>query len=111
MVEDKDKKGNRRQYMKTLDEVKAILAKHKEELAKKYKIKEIGIFGSFVRGEQKKRSDIDILVDFEKVPDLLTFIEIERYLEKILGVKVDLVRKPALRPELKDKILSEVVQI
>lgn len=97
--------------MTTLKKIKKILSEHKEELSKKYKIKEMGIFGSYVRGEQKKRSDIDILVEFEEVPDLLTFIEIERYLEGILAVKVDLVRKPSIRPELKDTILSEVIQI
>jgi len=97
--------------MKTLAEIKKILSAHKEELAKKYKIKELGIFGSFVRGEQRKRSDIDILVDFEEVPDLLTFIEIEIYIEKLIGIKTDLVRRPALRPELKDRILNEVVSI
>lgn len=97
--------------MKTLNEVKILLSEHKEKLAKKYFIKEIGIFGSFVRGEQNKRSDIDILVDFEKLPDLLTFIEIERYLEEILGIKVDLVRRPALRIELRDKIQAEVEQV
>jgi predicted nucleotidyltransferase len=64
-----------------------------------------------VRGEQKKRSDIDILVEFEKIPDLLQFINLERYLSKLLKKKVDLVRKEAIRPELKSVILSEVVYI
>lgn len=59
----------------------------------------------------KKRSDIDILVEFEEVPDLFRFLELERYLEGLLGLKVDLVRKKALREELKDTILSEVVNI
>ena len=97
--------------MKTLEEIKKILCGHREELAERYKIKEIRIFGSFIRGEQKRRSDIDILVDFYELPDLLKFIEIERYLEELLGVGVDLVRKPALRVELRDSILSEAVQI
>ncbi|MCM8820343.1 MAG: nucleotidyltransferase family protein [Candidatus Omnitrophica bacterium] len=97
--------------MKTLQEIKEIIQKHKGELQEKYKIKEIAIFGSYVRNEQKKRSDVDILVDFYELPDLLKFIEIERYLEEILGIKVDLVRKPALRAELRDKILSEAVEI
>jgi len=97
--------------MKTLEEIKKILSKHKTELAVKYKIKEISIFGSYVRGEQKKRSDIDIFVDFYEVPDLFKFIEIEEFLENILDIKVDLVRKPVLRIELRDKILSEAVEI
>jgi predicted nucleotidyltransferase len=105
------KRFNGGRKMKTLEEIKKILSGHKEELKERYKIKEIRIFGSFIRGEQKKRSDIDILVDFYELPDLLKFIEIERYVEELLGVKVDLVRKPALRIELKDSILSEAVEI
>ncbi|MHA2620991.1 MAG: nucleotidyltransferase family protein [bacterium JZ-2024 1] len=97
--------------MKTLKEIKKILSSHKTELQEKYKIKEMRIFGSYVHNEQKKKSDIDILVDFYEVPDLLKFIEIERQLEELLGVKVDLVPKPALRVGLKDKILREAVEI
>lgn len=97
--------------MKTLKEIKEKLSSHKEELKERYKIKEIRIFGSYVRKEQRKRSDIDILVDFYEVPDLLKFIEIERYLEELLGVKVDLVPKPALRAELRDSILMEAIEI
>mgnify|MGYP000554199732 CR=1 FL=1 len=94
-----------------INEIEKILAEHKEELYQKYKIKEIGIFGSFVRGEENKESDVDIIVEFEEVPGLIKFIEIEEYLSKLLGRKVDLVRKPAIREELKDKILKEVVYI
>ena len=97
--------------MQSIKEINEVLRKHKEELYKKYKVKEIGIFGSFIRGEQRKRSDIDILVEFEEVPDLLKFIEMERYLGRLLKKKVDLVRKKALRPELRDIILEEVVYI
>ena len=97
--------------MKTLWEIIEILSIHKKEMEKKYKIREIKVFGSYVKNKQKKSSDIDILVDFYEVPDLFKFIEIEEYLENLLGVKVDLVRKPVLRAELKDKILSEAVEI
>ena len=83
--------------MKTLDEIKNILAQHKEELRQKYKVKEIGIFGSYVRGEQKRKSDVDILVEF-KEPIGLEFIELAEFLESILEVKVDLVSKGAIKP-------------
>jgi len=98
---------------KSLEEIEEILKKHKKEICEKYKVKEIGIFGSFVRGEQKKRSDVDIIVEFdeEDIPSLLEFIAFERYLEKLLGKKVDLVRKGGIRPELKAPILKEVVYI
>jgi len=95
--------------MKSLEEIKTILQQHKEELRAKYKVKEIGVFGSYVRGQQKKQSDIDILVEFEVVPGLLKFIELEDYLSELLGIKVDLVRKSSIREELRDTILQEVV--
>jgi hypothetical protein len=88
-----------------------ILKQYRNFLKDKYKVKEIGIFGSFVRGEAKKRSDIDIIVDFYEVPDLLEFINLERYLQRILRKKIDLIRKPTLRKELKKKILREVIFI
>ncbi len=94
-----------------LEEIQKILARHKKELYEKYKIKEIGVFGSFVRGEEREESDIDILVEFEEVPGLIKFIEIEEYLSKLLGRKVDLVRKPAIRKELSHRILKEVVYV
>jgi predicted nucleotidyltransferase len=97
--------------MKRLEEIKSILQQHKEELRAKYKVKEIGVFGSYVRGQQKKQSDIDILVEFEVVPGLLKFIELEDYLSELLGVKVDLVRKSSIREELRDRILQEVVML
>jgi hypothetical protein len=106
-----NKKKKREIKTKSLEEINSILKEHKEEFYKKYKVKEIGIFGSFVRGEQKKRSDIDILVEFEVLPDLLKFIEMERYLEKLLKKKVDLVEKTGLKPRLKEIILEEVVYI
>lgn len=97
--------------MKTLEEIKTTLTKHKEELIEKYNIKEIGIFGSFVKGEQKTKSDIDILVEFNELPDIFLLIDLEDYLKKLLHKKVDLVRKEAIRPELKDVVLREAVYI
>jgi len=97
--------------MKSLEEIKTMLQQHKEELRAKYKVKEIGVFGSYVRGEQKKQSDIDILVEFEIVPGLLKFIELEHYLSELLGIKVDLVRKSSIREELGDTILQEMVVV
>ncbi|MCD5417000.1 nucleotidyltransferase family protein [Candidatus Bipolaricaulota bacterium] len=98
---------------KSIDEIKKILKKHEKELKEKYGIKEIGIFGSYLRGEAKKESDIDILVEFN--PDakisLLDFVELENYLSDLLGVKVDLVEKSALKPRIGKQILSEVVYL
>ncbi|MEJ5228280.1 nucleotidyltransferase family protein [Thermodesulfovibrio sp.] len=99
--------------VKTLKEIRTILETLKPELVKKYKIKEIGVFGSWVRGEQKKNSDIDILVEFEENSgiSLFDFIEIEDYLRKKVGIKVDLVEKKALKPHIGENILREVIYL
>ena len=100
-----------KQAVKNVEEAKAVLKEHKAEVVQKYRVREIGIFGSFVRGEQRKRSDIDILVEYDGIPDLFEFINLERYLQRLLRKKVDLVRKAAIRKELKGRILKEVVYI
>jgi hypothetical protein len=97
--------------MKTLERLKETLADHKEELGERFKVKEIGFFGSYVREEQTKRSDVDVLVTFYETIDLFTFVELENYLSDILGVKVDLVMKEGIKPRLKEKILSEAVYL
>ena len=97
--------------MQTIEKLKATLALHKEELRKKYKVKEIGIFGSYVRQEQNKKSDVDVLVTFDETIDLFSFIELENYLSDILGIKVDLVMKDGIKPRLKERILSEAVYV
>jgi len=98
---------------KSLDRIKEILKKHERELRGKYGIKEISIFGSYLRGEAKEESDLDILVEFKhdaKI-SLLEFVELENYLSDLLGVKVDLVEKFALKPRIGKRILSEVVYV
>jgi len=102
-----------RQAVRNIDEAKAILKEHKVEVVQKYRVRKIGIFGSFVRGEQNKRSDIDILVEFDSrnIPGLIKLCEMERYLQKLLKKKVDVVEKSGIRPELKKGILKEVVYI
>lgn len=97
--------------MKTLEEIKRELKKLKPILKKKYKVKEIGIFGSYIKGEQRKRSDLDILIEFEDSPDLYTYIEIKNFISKALRIKVDLVMKSALKPYIGKLILKEVVYI
>lgn len=99
--------------MKKFEEIRNALAARRDELRQKYKVKEIGIFGSYVRGEQKKRSDVDILIEFEESANLslLDFIGLETYLSKVLGVKVDLVEKHALKPRIGKRILEEVKDI
>ncbi|MGD6806239.1 MAG: nucleotidyltransferase family protein [Candidatus Bathyarchaeia archaeon] len=97
--------------MQTIEKLKATLASHKDELARNYKVKEIGIFGSYVRHEQKKKSDVDVLVTFTETIDLFQFVELENYLSDLLGVKVDLVMKDGIKPRLKERILNEAVYV
>lgn len=88
-----------------------ILRRHENVIKQKYHVKKIGVFGSYVRGEQKKRSDIDILVEFKKTPDFFEFLKLEEYLRSILGRKVDLVTKDALKPYIGKHIIEEVVYL
>lgn len=97
--------------MKIQEEIEEILTSHKRKLKKRFKIKEVGIFGSCVRGEQTEKSDVDILVDFYELPDVFDLLKLERSLRRLLRCKVDVVRKQAIRKELRDRILSEVVNI
>jgi len=94
-----------------LEEIKEILEKHKEELRDRYGVKEIGLFGSLVRGEMKKDSDVDILVEFERPIGLFKFLELEEYLGNLIGRKVDLVSKKALKPHIGRYILKEVIYV
>lgn len=89
----------------------SILRQHLPEISRKYKVNYLGIFGSYVRGEQEQDSDLDILVEFEEDPSFFEYIRLEDYLSEILGVKVDLVMKSALQPAIGKRILEEVVAV
>lgn len=86
-----------------------MLRLHDTDVREKFKITEIGVFGSYVRGEQREDSDIDILVEFEKgYKTFDNYMELKFFLEEILTSKIDLVIKTAIRDEIKQNILSEV---
>ncbi len=97
--------------MEGIEGLRARLAGHRDELREKYKVNELELFGSYARGEQKDKSDLDILVEFEEPVSLLGLVRVENYLSELLGVKIDLVPKKDLRPELKDRVLSEAVAL
>lgn len=97
--------------MTTKEKVLKVLKDSKPEIKNKYKVKKLGLFGSYVSGEYKKTSDIDILVDFEENADLFDFIGLSMYLEEKLKQKVEVVSKNALRDEIKDNILLQVIYI
>jgi predicted nucleotidyltransferase len=99
--------------MPTLEEAKAQLELLKPVLKERFQVETIGIFGSYTRGEQKKKSDIDILVTFTEPNniDLIDFIELKQFLTRKLKTKVDLVEKTALKHRIKNKILQETIYV
>ncbi|MCM8760402.1 MAG: nucleotidyltransferase family protein [Candidatus Omnitrophica bacterium] len=98
--------------MKDLSEIKKIISDHLNEIKERFGVKELGIFGSYVRGEESKVSDIDILVEFEKGKKTFdNYMDLKFYLEDLFGIKIDLVIKSAIKPGLKEYILEEIVYV
>lgn len=80
-------------------------------LARQYHVQSLGVFGSYVRHTGRPGSDLDVLVSFEEPPGLLTFLALENYLTDVLGVKVDLVMRDALKPSIGERVLRELVPV
>jgi uncharacterized protein len=89
-------------------EIIEIIQKRKPELTTRYGVRRLGLFGSYVKNQQRKKSDVDILVQFSRDIDLFDFIDLREYLENQLNAKVDLVMESALKPNLGRQILAEV---
>lgn len=100
-----------RQRNRELIRAQRILRTHLPELRERYSVKSLGMFGSYVRGEQKKHSDLDLLVEFERAPSLFKYGELEDHLSDLVGIKVDLVMKKTLKPHIGRNILAEVVPL
>jgi uncharacterized protein len=94
----------REQILDTLEELK-------EEIGKHYKVRHMGLFGSFARSEASEASDVDIFVEFEEGADLLDLVALGDFLEEKLGRKVDLATKNSLRPEIRDRVIREVTMV
>ena len=95
-----------------IQEIKRLIEKHFADIKKTFSIKEIGLFGSYVKGEEKPESDVDILVVFDGGhKDFFNYMRLKYYLEGIIGKKVDLVIKEAVKPRLQEKIFKEVVYV
>lgn len=99
--------------MNKLEQIKQKLNQNLREIKQKYHISQLGIFGSYIRGEATENSDLDILVEFDPQArfGLLTFCELENYLSELLAVKVDVVMKEGLKPHISKNILQEVVYL
>ncbi len=93
-------------------EIKSKFEGKKVHIKNAFHVKEIGLFGSTIKGTQTRKSDIDVIVEFEKGhKDFFNYMRLKFYLEEMLGRKVDLVLKGAVKPRLKEKILKEVVYV
>ena len=99
--------------VKTLDEIKQILDAQKDYVTTQYGVTIIGVFGSYVRGEQRQDSDVDILIELERPPriSLIGLVELEDHLSDVLGVNVDVAIKKNLRKRIGERILTEVVPV
>lgn len=89
----------------------AVLRAHMPELRERYKVSYLGLFGSYVRGEQRPDSDLDVLVEIDGTIGLLAYVGLKHHLEDLLGVSVDLVSRPSLRSAIGRNILREVVGV
>lgn len=97
--------------MKSLSSLLDTLANHREEFTSEYKVKTLGIFGSYVRQEAHQESDLDVLVTFSQQPSLLKLVALENYFSDLTGVQVDLVMKDSLKPSIAKHILAEIVEV
>ena len=95
--------------LKSKEKILKTLKNLKDDLNKVYKVKTIGLFGSYVNNKQKDASDIDFLVEFEDDADLFHLVSLSRYLEDIFNVRVDVASKSSLKEDLKQSILQEVI--
>jgi len=94
-----------------MKEVVSILRRHLPELQERFGVRTMGLFGSFVHGKERPSSDIDILAEFERAPTLFEFVRLQRQLSGIVGRRVDLVMKSALKPAIGKRILEETVYL
>ena len=85
------------------------LRAHRADLASRYQIAELGVFGSYVRNEQRPDSDLDVLVSFVQTPRLLTIVALEAELSELLGTRVDLSVGAARSSRIAAHIMNEVV--
>lgn len=98
--------------MKAIEEVRTLLAEHQEDLRRRFGVRVVGIFGSFARGEAGPVSDVDLLIELER-PLGWEIVDVKEYLEALLGLRVDIVTRGALRkkPRLRQTIEEDLIRV
>lgn len=96
---------------KSLSEILKKLKSILPEIQEKYSVNTIELFGSYAINQQSNKSDVDLLVTFQRVPGLLKFIELENFISDTLEVRVDLVIKDSVKPVLKSYILPQTISV
>ncbi len=97
--------------MYTLEQIKAILAKAKPDLQKKYPLSELGIFGSYARGDASEESDIDVLVDFNGPLGLMRYIGLAHEIQDLFKIKVDVVSRGGIKPKYWSYVSKNIVYV
>ena len=98
--------------VQTIDELLIVLRAYRQGLTERFGVMDLAVFGSYVKGKQSKRSDIDILVELDKSYKTFdNYMELKFFLTRVIGGKVDLVLKDSMREELKARVFSEAVHV
>lgn len=92
-------------------EIKQLLSQSKPQLEECYRVTQIGVFGSYARGEQTENSDVDVLVDYTQAPTLVHLVELRDFLQDLFDLRVDVVTKNGLKPRIRERVLSEAVYV
>jgi len=95
----------------SLEEIKEVIEQHRAELKSQFHVEKIGVFGSYARCDQKKRSDVDFLLTFDKDISLFDHVDLTIYLKELMGRKVDVIKHDNLRPELRKYVLKDLVYL
>ena len=105
----KNMAAQRKIKVTSLNEIKGVIEQNRPELKRQYHVEKIGVFGSYARGTQKKRSDIDFLVTFDKAISLFDHVDLTIYLKELMGCEVDVIPHNNLRPELREYVLKDLI--
>lgn len=113
MVMGKEEQSSKALHSAALDtaSVMEVLRRELPRLRSEYDVRSIGLFGSYVKGMQGAKSDVDILVEYDKTPGMLRYLDLENELSELLSCKVDLVLKSSLKPAIGARILQEVQNV